>query len=115
MGCGCEFYGQQVVNPGSTNPVYTLPTPRGGEAATFVANVIELLSSVALNITIEHKNSGETAWSSAGSFTAITAAGVHPLDVSGLKESIRWNFAFAPGVAAGDQFRVFKSVIWRPY
>ena len=114
MGCGCEIYGQQIVNPNSTNPVYTLPSPRGGAAATFVVDVIELNSATNLNITIEHKNRGDT-WALAAGFTAITASGVHTLDITGLKEMYRYAFALGPSPSAGDSYRVQKSVSWRPY
>ena len=56
MGCSCQIYGQQVVNPNSLLPVYTLPEARGGESAVFVVDVIELMSSGSLLITIEHRN-----------------------------------------------------------
>ena len=115
MGCGCEIYGQQVVNPNSTNPVQSTPSPRGGNAAVFVVDVLEFLSSAVLTITIEHKNSEETSWSSAGSFSGISTAGVYSRHLTGLKESVRWSFALGAGVAAGDMYRVQKSVSWLPY
>ena len=86
MGCSCQIYGQQVVNPNSLLPVYTLPEARGGESAVFVVDVIELVSSGSLLITIEHKNSEDTAWSTAGSFSSISAAGVATKHISGLKK-----------------------------
>ena len=114
MGCGCEIYGQQVVNPNSTNSVYTLPSPRGGAAATFVVDVIELNSATNLNITIEHQNRGDTTWAGAASFTPITASGVYTLDVTGIKEKYRWALALGPNPVAGDSYRVQKAVSWRP-
>ena len=114
LGCGCEIYGLLVVNPNSTNPVYTLPSPRGGAAATFVVDVIELNSATNLNITIEHQNRGDTAWSGAGSFTPITASGVHTLQVTGLKEKYRWALALGPMPVAGESYRVQNAVSWRP-
>ena len=115
MGCGCKFYGQQIVNPASTNPVHTLPKPRGGNAATFVANVIEFSSTANLTITIEHKNSGDTSYSSAGSFAAISASGVYTLDVTGLKEIYRWALSLGPSPTAGDLYRINEGETWRPY
>jgi hypothetical protein len=109
------MYGQQVVNPNSTNPVYTLPSPRGGAAATFVVDVIEINSATNLNVTIEHRNRGATTWSGAGSFAAITASGVYSLDVTGLKGKYRYALALGPSPSAGDSYRVQKSVSWRPY
>ena len=115
MGCECELYGQQVVNPNSTSPVYSTPIPRGGNAAVFVADVIEILSSAVLTITIEHKNSDETTWVTAGAFSGISSSGVYSKHISGLRESIRWAFALGAGVSAGDMFRIQDSVSWLPY
>jgi len=113
MGCGCELYGQQIVNPNSTNPVYTLPAPRGGAAATFVMDVIELNSATNLNINVEHRNRNDTTWVLAAGFAPITASGVYTLDVTGLKELTRVAYALGPTPAAGDSYRVHKSVSWR--
>jgi len=115
VGCGCEIYGQQVVNPNSTNPVYSTPTPRGGNAGIFVVDVLELMSSASLTVTIEHKNSEDTTWAAAVSFSAISAAGVYSQLVPGLREYVRWAFALGAGVAAGDMYRIQKAVSWLPY
>lgn len=115
MGCGCEIYGSQVVNPGSTNPVYTTPSDRRGERATFVLNVLEYHSSVSLGVSIQHRNRNETTWVSAGTFSAVSGTGTDTLVVGGLKELVRWAFEFQPGVAAGDMFRVNRGATWFPY
>lgn len=115
MSCNCEFYGKQVVNPGSTSPVYTTPARRQGESATFVLNVLEFYASTSLGVAIEHKNDDETSWVQLGAFSAITGTGNVTLVVGSIKESVRWAFQFSAGVAAGDMYRVQKSVIWLPY
>jgi hypothetical protein len=115
LGCSCQIYGQQVVNPSSLLPVYTLPERRGGESAVFVIDVLELMSAGSLLITIEHKNSEDTTWGGAGSFGAINAAGVVAKHVSGMKEMYRWTLALGTGVAAGDSYRLQKTVSWLPY
>ena len=45
----------------------------------------------------------------------VNAAGVVAKHISGLKESYRWTLALGTGVAAGDSYRVQKSVTWLPY
>jgi len=114
-GGGCEIYGQQVVNPNSTLPVYSTPARRGGEAGIFVVDVLEFLSSTNLQISIEHKNSEDTAWAAVGNVAVVNAAGVASAHISGIKEFYRWSMAFQAGVAAGDMYRLVKSVSWLPY
>ena len=63
MGCGCGFIGSLVISPGSQSPVYTNPVRRGGESAVFSIEVLEIDSTVDLEITLQHKNSDETTWS----------------------------------------------------
>jgi len=117
VACGgaCEIYGQQVVSPNSTLPVYSTPARRGGESGIFVADVLEFLASANLVISIEHKNSEDTAWTAVGNVAAIGAAGVVSAHITGIKEFYRWAMAFQPGVAAGDMYRLVKSVSWLPY
>ena len=105
MGCGCELYGQQIVNPNSTNPVYTLPSRRLSETETYVVEVLELNSATNLNITVSTKKLGGT-WTAAGSFAAITVAGVYSLRVTGQKEWTRVEYALGPTPAAGESYRV---------
>ena len=72
--------------------------------------------SPTLNVSIEHKNEDETAFSTVGSFSNITAAGVATKDISGgLKEELRLVFAFSAG-SAGDFFHlIIAAPAWRPY
>ena len=116
MGCGCEFVGNLVVNDGSTSPIFTTPQPRGGNAVTCVLDVMELdTASATLEVTLEHKNRGDTSWSGAVSFSSISATGVQVVSASGIKEMVRWSFALGTGATAGDLYRVQKNLVWRPY
>lgn len=95
---------------------YTPSFPRGGLAAVFSVQVFELVGSpTSLTVTVEHKNIEDTTFASAGSFSSITSAGTATLDLSGLKEQLR----FALTVAATNSWEGFYMLIaapaWRPY
>ena len=108
--------GTQLTVMGGTTPFYSPSFPRGGEAALFSLEVTHIWgSSPSLAVSVEHKNEDDTTWASAGSFTAITAAGIVPTkDLSGLKEELR--FSFLPTGSDGEAFHVIVSApAWRPY
>ena len=52
-------------------PLYSPSFPRGGEAALFSVEVLALLGSPSIAIDVQHKNYDDTAWTSAGSFSAL--------------------------------------------
>ena len=78
---------------------------RGGQGALFPINVFDAPGGAAtLNADVEHKNLEDTTWSTLGSFTAITTAGLKTLDVSGCKEQLRFKFAIS---GAGNVYDTF--------
>jgi len=97
------------------SPFYSPSFGRGGESALFSLEVTHKLgTSPSLTVEVEHKNFEDTAWSSAGAFTSITATGVASKDVSGLKEECR--FKYTPTGTDGDAFYVIVAApAWRPY
>ena len=108
--------GTQITVMGGTVPFYSPSFGRGGEAALFSLEVTHMFgSSPSLAVDIEHKNADDTTWSSAGSFSAITTAGiVATKDISGLKEELR--FKFLPTGTDGEAFHVIVAEpAWRPY
>ena len=114
MGCGCEIYGQQIVNPNSTNPVQTMPKPRPGPAAIYVVDVIEFSSAAVWTLTVMHKTKNETVWLAAGTFAGITASGVSSLHVTGLKAETHLQAAFGAGVTKGDIVRFSVKSVGMP-
>jgi hypothetical protein len=80
---------------------YTEVTSRLGDAATFAYEVIAKTTNATLDIAIEHKNRADTTWTTAASFTQITAAGTATKRASGLKEQVRLKLTFG-GTAASD-------------
>lgn len=101
------------------NTYYSPEFPRGGLAAMFSLDVTNLVLGGAsqLGVTVEHRNSEDTTWSSAGAFSAITATGAASLDVTGLKEIIRLSFVFTGGTPAATDAAHFivQRPSWRPY
>lgn len=72
-----------------------------------VSNVVG--GGVSLSIYIEHRNSEDTAWTTAGTFTAITALGSYALVINGLKEWVRYCYKFTAG-SSSDGMYVYSSM-----
>jgi hypothetical protein len=94
--------------------LYSPSFGRGGEAALFSVETLAKIGSPSLAIDVEHKNTEDTTWTSAGTFTAITTLTVSTADISGLKEEIRIKFTMTG--TDGDAFNLLiPSPAWRPY
>ncbi|MCK6458556.1 MAG: hypothetical protein L6Q95_01515 [Planctomycetes bacterium] len=99
-----------------TTPYYTTPFARRGLAALFSIQTTHVRGALTLNAVVQHKNREDTSWSNAGSFSGITALGLSSLDVTSLKEEIRFAFTFSGAGSLGHFFRVFiPPPAWRPY
>jgi len=96
---------------------YNSPTfPRGGLSATFAIEVFMLNGSgPSLECAVEHKNSEDTAFTTAASFSSMSVATVHKLDVSGLREEIRLVFSVGGSAATNMVYANVLAPIWRPY
>ena len=80
----------------------------------FSVETLAKIGSPSLAIDVEHKNTEDTSWTSAGTFTSVTTIGVFSQDISGLKEEIRIKFTMTG--TDGDAFNVlFPAPAWRPY
>jgi len=116
MGCGCGLIGSLVISPGSVSPVYSNPVPRGGGAAIFSLEVLELNAAVSLEITLENKNRGDTSWGTLISLTPISATGVESKHVTGVKELCRVVAQFGTGTSSSDTARIASmNWSWLPY
>jgi hypothetical protein len=99
-----------------TTPFYTNPFPRRGLAALFSLQTTHVPASLTLNASVQHKNLEDASWTTAGVFSGITAVGLSTLDLSGLKEELRFSFTFSGTGGIGNFFRVFvPPPAWRPY
>ena len=116
MACSCGLIGTLVISPGSVSPVYTKPIPRGGAAALFSIEVLEIDASVGLAVMVQHKNRSCTLADLSGFSSVITTTGVHSLDMSGFKELVRVRAQYDTGTASGDLARISNMTFsWRPY
>ncbi len=101
------------------NPYYSLEFGRGGLAATFAVDVthIVLTGATSLLITVEHRNAEDTTWGTAGTFAGIGSVTPDTLDVSGLKEIVRFKYEFTGGspVASDAAHFLMQVPSWRPY
>ena len=62
------------------NPYHSPEFSRGGLAATFAVDVTQVSPAlVGLTITVEHRNSEDTSFSTLGTFSAITGTGTATL------------------------------------
>lgn len=101
------------------NAYYSPEFPRGGLAATFTVDVtqLSLIGASQFDIEVEHRNSEDVNFSSAGTFTSISAVNAHSLDVSALKEIVRFKYTIAGGTPNADDAVHFLMMApsWRPY
>ncbi len=68
---------------------YSPAFPRGGSGGLFSVECFQI-TATSVSIAVEHKNIEDTSWTNVGTFGAITAAGVTTLDLTGLKEQLRF-------------------------
>jgi hypothetical protein len=98
------------------NATYSPQFPRGGLAATFAVSVTQIVNSPNFTVTVQHRNSDDTSWTDAGTFTTITSTAKGVEDITGLKEILRIKYTFGAGDSstAGVHF-LMQAPSWRPY
>ena len=98
------------------NPYYGPEFRRGGLAATFAVDVTHLVGSPTVTISVEHRNSEDTTFTSVGTFSSITSVGSASVDLSGIKEILRFSYVFDGADDATDGVHlVMMPPSWRPY
>ena len=65
---------------------------RAGDKAVFSMEVIGLSAAGTLDVEVQHKNDDETTHTVAGSFAQLNSTGVDTLDVSDLKQNVRFQY-----------------------
>jgi len=88
---------------------------RGGNAATFYCDVLQLGSSPTLDIDVEHKNSEDTSWTTLASFTSITTTGVKNVDGSAIMEQLRFKYTVTGAQVYSSVHFNMLAPTWRPY
>ena len=97
------------------NDYYSPSFPRGGLAGTFAVDVSHYDGPTNLTITVQHRDEHDTTFTNAASFNAITGTGHEELDVSGLKQIIRFKYAFTGGNPEDGAHLLMQAPSWRPY
>jgi hypothetical protein len=98
------------------NPYFSPQFPRGGLAGTFSADVMLLVGSPTVTITVQTRNSEDTSWTDLGAFSAITATGAASVDLTGCEEILRFKYTFDAGDDATDGVHfLMQAPAWRPY
>ena len=109
--------GTQITHDGTgTTPYYSPPFPRGGASALFSLETTHKFgASLAMTVTVEHKNHDETTWGVADTFASVGSVAGFTKDITGLKEEIRFAFTFTAGSGGEFYHVVIAEPAWRPY
>ena len=99
------------------NPYYSPSFPRGGLAGTFCADVTHYLGLTDFTITIEHRDETDTSFATLVVLNAFTSATNAQVDISGIKQIVRFKYELNGGAATdGDGVHfVMQAPSWRPY
>ncbi len=97
-------------------PYFSPEFPRGGLAATFSIDVTQIVGSPNVTITIQHRNAEDTTFGDLGSFSVISSAQPDAKDLTGIKEIVRFKYAFDGADASTDGIHfLMQAPAWRPY
>jgi hypothetical protein len=80
---------------GDGNPVYSPEFARGGLTGLFALNILQILNSPTVTVTIEGRSDDSTAWATVGTYASITTAGVKTLNQGSLTQVLRYKFEAA--------------------
>jgi hypothetical protein len=94
------------------DPYFGQPMGRSTCKAIFAVQVTNVAGPPTLVVTIEHRNNDDTSWTAAGAFPPIAAAGTFSLQLSGLKELVRYRYQFSAGAAADGMYVFGASPQW---
>ncbi|MDF1699897.1 MAG: hypothetical protein P1V36_01875 [Planctomycetota bacterium] len=101
------------------NAYYSPEFGRGGLAATFSVDLTQLVLGGATSflIGIESRNADDTTWTASGAFGSFSSVGADQVDLTGLKEIVRFKYSFAGGTPAASDAAHFLMMApsWRPY
>jgi hypothetical protein len=94
---------------------YSPTFPRGGLAALFTASVLQLVGTPTLLISVEHKNEEDTTFTNLGAFANITTASNATLDLTGIKEQVRFVYTITATQQWEGVLLLMTAPAWRPY
>ena len=94
---------------------YSPSFARGGLAGTFAVDVTHFYGITNIVITVQHRDENETSWADAGAFSAITGAGSSTVDITALKQILRFKYLMTGGNTYDGVHLVMQAPSWRPY
>jgi hypothetical protein len=100
---------------GTSGSLYGPTFGRGGLSVTFLVNIIQLIGTPTLNISVDTKNEEDTTWSALGTFAGISALGVASADFTGVKEQVRFTYTITATNAWEGVLMQVLAPAWRPY
>lgn len=77
---------------GDLNALYSPEFGRGGLTGLFALNILQILSSPTMTVTLEGRADDSTSWSTVGTFSSITTAGIKSASFSTLPQILRYKF-----------------------
>lgn len=80
---------------GDGNPVYSPEFGRGGLTGLFALNILQILLSPMLTVTLEGRAEDGTAFVTVGTFSSITTGGIKQLTQGSLPQILRYKFEVA--------------------
>lgn len=87
------------------NPYFSPEFGRGGMRAICSARATHVAGSGTLTITVQHKNSDDTAFADLAAFSVFSATGTDQLEITGMKEILRFKFEVGgPGATSAVAF-----------
>ena len=98
------------------NPYYGPSFPRGGLAGTFPFDITHISGGPTFRIEVEHRDEHDTSFTVAGTIGGITAANPVSVDITGIKQIVRYKYTFDAGDDPTDMVHfVAQAPSWRPY
>ena len=99
------------------SPYYSPQFNRGGNAATFAAEMLLFSggAGIYLLIDVQHKNADDTAWTTNVSFAHLNATGVFTVNASAIKEQVRFKYTVVGSAATDAMHFNMLAPAWRPY
>jgi hypothetical protein len=94
------------------DPYFGPPISRATCSANFLVEVSNRTGTSQLVVTIQHRNRDDTAWGAAGTIGPIAANGTYPAQLSGLKELVRYSYAFTAGAPTDGMYVFGASPQW---
>ena len=105
----------EYVAKGSANTAGSPTFPRGGLGAVLTVTVLQLVGTPSIVIEVEHKNSEDTSFSNLGNFASINATGTYSVDLTGIKEEVRFFYNVTAPCMWEKLLLLMTAPAWRPY